>query len=79
VLAPGTGALDSSQVEQLQAAVISGTTARNCSRTRLCLNRFISHLVTAGVARLQEPPLKAPTPLELLHRDTLPISVTNGA
>jgi integrase/recombinase XerD len=71
VEARGLGAndLDGSQIEDIRATVLNTTAAIYRTNTRFCLNRFINHLVAAGVASLPEPPPKAPTALELLHQE----------
>ncbi len=65
----GAQDLDGSQIEDLRAAVLDATAMIYRTNTRFCLNRFINHLVAAGVARLPEPPPKVPTALELLHQE----------
>ena len=65
----GAHDLDGSQIEDLRATVIDATAAIYRTNARFCLNRFINHLVAAGVARLPEPPLKVLTLLELLHQE----------
>ncbi len=65
----GVHDLDGSRIEQLRAAVLDTAAATARTNTSFCLDRFIKHLVAAGLARLPEPPPRAPTMLELLHRE----------
>jgi len=63
----GVDDLDGSRIEQLRAAVLDTATVTARTNTGFCLDRFIKHLVAAGLARLPEPPPRVPTTLELLH------------
>ncbi len=65
----GVDDLDGSRIEQLRAAVLDTATVTARTNTGFCLDRFIKHLVAAGLARLPEPPPRIPTTLELLHRE----------
>jgi len=65
----GVDDLDGSRIEQLRAAVLDTATVTARTNTGFCLDRFIKHLVSAGLARLPEPPPRIPTTLELLHRE----------
>lgn len=67
--AVGTRNLDQQQIEQIRAEVLGGVVARIRTNTKFCLNRFIDHLVEAGIASLLAPPPKVLTALDRLREE----------
>jgi integrase/recombinase XerD len=65
----GARNLNDRQIEQIRAAALDGVAPRVRTNTRFCLNRFIDHLVEAGVARLPVPPPKVLTALDRLRKE----------
>lgn len=63
------GDLDGAAIETLREAVLSETTESARTYAKFCLNRFIDHLVDAGVASLSEPPVKEPTAMHRLREE----------
>jgi len=65
----GVESLDGTAIETLRKAVLSGTTESARTNTRFCLERFIDHLVDAGIASPPEPPVREPTAMDLLREE----------
>ena len=69
ICASGARELDDRQIGQIRAAVLDGVAPRKRTNTKFCLNRFIDHLVEAGIARLLAPPPKVLTALDRLREE----------
>jgi len=65
----GEGDLSGKKIVRLRAAVLDGVIPRVRTNTKFCLDRFIDHLVEAGVASLPEAPLKLVTRLDRLRTE----------
>jgi integrase/recombinase XerD len=65
----GAKELDQQQIEEIRAAVLGGVVPRVRTNTKFCVNRFIDHLVEAGIARLLEPPPRVLTALDRLREE----------
>ena len=63
------GGLDGRQLERLLSAVLASVRPSVRVNTKFCLDRFISSLAEAGVARLPKPPQKPTTALEQLRTE----------
>ena len=65
----GANELDQQQIEEIRTAVLGGVVPRVRTNTKFCVNRFIDHLVEAGIARLLEPPPRVLTALDRLREE----------
>jgi integrase/recombinase XerD len=65
----GEGDLSGKKIVRLRAAVLDGIMPRVRTNTKFCLDRFIGHLVEAGVASLPEAPPKLVTRLDRLRAE----------
>jgi len=65
----GARYLDHQQIKQIQATVLNGVAPRKRTNTKFCLNRFVDHLVEAGIARLPAPPPKVLSALDRLREE----------
>jgi site-specific recombinase XerD len=65
----GSGDLVGRQIDQLRRTVLDGFKLGVRTGMKFCLNRFIEHLVEAGVARLPEAPPKVMTRLDRLRAE----------
>jgi integrase/recombinase XerD len=65
----GSGDLVGRQIDRLRETVLDGVEPRVRTGMKFCVNRFISHLVESGVARLPEVPPKAVTRLGCLRAE----------
>ncbi|WP_457578691.1 site-specific integrase [Ensifer adhaerens] len=61
--------LDEAAVDVLRQAMLTETNESARTYAKFCLNRFLDHLVDAGVASLPEQPVKEPTPLDRLREE----------
>ena len=65
----GSGDLVGRQIDRLRRTVLDGFKLNVRIGMKFCLNRFIEHLVEAGVARLPEAPPKVVTRLDRLRAE----------
>jgi len=65
----GRGDLTGRQINRLRETVLDGFKPRVRTAMTFCFNRFIDHLVAAGVAQQPEPPRKVPTALDRLREE----------
>jgi site-specific recombinase XerD len=63
------GQLVGKALVKVRAAIFDGLHPTRHTYKRFCLNRFIDHLVEAGVATLPKPQPKAPTALDRLREE----------
>jgi integrase/recombinase XerD len=65
----GSSDLAGRQIDRLRETVLDGYKPSVRTAIKFCLNRFIYHLVEAGVAKLPEAPPKVMTPLDVLRAE----------
>jgi integrase/recombinase XerD len=65
----GVDDLVGTQVVRLRSIVLDGVRPRVRTNTAFCLDRFIDHLVKAGVATMPQPVQKVPTAFERLRSE----------